>query len=52
MLHEFDYMLHKLTFIACTRWLAWRKKYVKSYIFVHKKCIHLDDNNKRSITKF
>jgi len=26
MYHEFDYKLEKSTLIACTTWLAWRKK--------------------------
>jgi len=26
MYHKFQYKLQKLTFIACTRWLAWKKK--------------------------
>jgi len=25
MHHKFDYNLQKSTFIACIRWLAWRK---------------------------
>jgi len=32
MYHEFNYKLQKYILIVCTRWLAWRKKYVKSYL--------------------
>jgi len=31
MYHEFDYQLQKSTLIACTGWLGWRRKHVKSY---------------------